>query len=272
MLNVFKDYDQISLDSQYNNRALVPDYQDYFDQWKTWNDALIADPHIIRNIKYGDLSRQRMDIQPSKQVKSPVVVFIHGGYWQRMDRSDFTYIFNVFKERNITTVVLGYPICPEVDMQTIVLSVKQGLEWIGQNISLYNGNPTNVKIIGHSAGGHLAAILSTVHYRPIGIHITRVLSLSGLFDLLPIQHSFVNGPLKMNVHTAFALSPINLLPSSDADMIIAVGGDESDEYHSQSRTLVETWKPHLKNINLEIIPRANHFSIVSDFNVLTSIL
>ena len=261
---VYKGYDQAALDRQYNNRLHVPDYAIYMERWEMLSRQTEKDFPVIKNISYAALPREQLDIYPSLQPSSKTLVFIHGGYWHKWDKSSFQFIGTAFSNYGITTVLINYPLAPEVSIDQISASCRLAIYWIYQNISTYNGDPGQLYIAGHSAGGHLSAMLLATDWKLFNLIpdlIKGVCVISGLFNLIPIFLSDINNSLKMGMETALRNSPVHLLPATQCPLSIVVGGNETNEFLEQSKELYTCWK---ESISAEMMPiqGLNHYSIV----------
>lgn len=262
-MHVYKQYDQAALNHQYNNSGLVPHFQQYYDLWDQLNRNVVSGYTMIPDIPYSTGYNHKLDIYPARIQQAPTMIFIHGGYWQKMDRSDFRFIAQAFVPNDINTVVIGYPLAPAVGFDEIINSVRHALTWIHHHIEDYGGDADSLYLSGHSAGGHLAATMMTSKFKPDDIDLKGVCALSGLYNLIPIQLSHVNGLVGMDEATASRCSPIQCIPDNIA-LTLVVGGDESDEYHCQMNDLSNIWTPHLRNLKTMVLPGVNHFSILSE--------
>jgi arylformamidase len=263
---VYKLYDQESLDTQYNNRLHVPDYADYFKRWELLSWHTQQKLPVIKDISYGNLQRERLDIYPSLQPQSKTLIFLHGGYWQMLDKSMFHFIANGFHSYSVTTLLLTYPLAPEVSIDQIVLSCRKAIKWLYSNISAFNGDPHQIYIVGHSAGGHLAAMLMATDWElfdpGFSANVLKgICAVSGLFNLVPIHLSYINRVLKMDMETAKSNSPVRLEPSNSCPLIVAVGEAESAEFNDQSKEFYTCWKNKGIDNQLLQMPRQNHYSI-----------
>jgi arylformamidase len=257
-MNVYKHYNQEQLNNQYNTRLQVPDYADYFDRWERQSRQAAEHNTILKDIAFGDHPEERLDIFPSMIPHSKTLVFIHGGYWHLLDKSIFHFLAEPFLKHDITTVFVNYPLAPESSINKIVSSCYKAMKWVHDNIKLYNGDPTQISIMGHSAGGHLAVMLLTEQ-----LHFFRsVISLSGIFRLEPIMLSYLNASIAMDSENAIKSSPVFLTPVNDYPLLLVTGSDESDEFRAQSEDLYETWNSKHKNIELLTVPQKNHYSIL----------
>ncbi len=264
---VYKQYNQEALDKQFNNRLHVPDFADYFQRWEQLSKEAGEKFPVIKDVQYGPLQRERLDIFPSILPLSKTLVFIHGGYWQMFDKALFHFIANGFHSFGITIAIINYPLAPDVSMDQIVKSARNAISWLYTNIAQFNGNPHQIYVCGHSAGGHLAAMVMATNWRfvhsalPPNL-VKGVCVISGLFNLLSVQLSYLNKVLNMDEGDAFINSPVNLEPSNCCPLIVAVGGAETAEFNSQSNNLYEAWQNKGFNLQLLPLPRLNHFSII----------
>lgn len=267
---VYKHYDQASLNHQYNNRELVPNYEEYFELWARLNKETKSNYTCIKDIPYGAGNNEKLDFYPAAVTGAATMIFIHGGYWQMMSRSDFAFIAQAFVPHHIHTLIIGYPLATTVSMDVLIQTVRRALTWIHLNIHEYGGDPTRLYLSGHSAGGHLASLMMTDRYAPADIQLKGVVALSGLYDLIPIQRSHVNEPIGMDEATAIRCSTVSFLPK-DVPLILAVGGAESEEYHAQTLTLADRWRD-LPKLTTMVLPEVNHFSILSELLQVNSTL
>ena len=272
---IYKQYDQAALDRQYNNRLQVPDYLFYLQRWELLSRQTEKKYTSIKDIPYGELPLELLDIYPSSLPQSKTLIYIHGGYWQRLDKSDFHFITEAFQSYNFTTVILNYPLAPAVSLDQIVLSCCKAIQWLHQNLSQYNGDSHQMYVAGHSAGGHLAAMLMTTdwsHFNLPGEVIKGYCAMSGLFNLTPIRLSDINEVLKMDQDMVLRNSPVQLKPLTQSPLLLAVGADESDEFKDQGRELYADWKEKSISLQLLEIPGLNHYSILETIIEPTSSL
>lgn len=256
---VYKHYDELGLNRQYNNRLQTPDFATYLNRYKISSRETEAACTPIKNVPYGTQARQMLDIYPSGLPGSKALVFIHGGYWQSLDKDDFQFVAAAFRQKAVTVFIINYPLAPAAAMAEIVESCAMALQWVTDHAASYHADPQEIYLVGHSAGGHLATQLMMMC-----AGIKGVCALSGLFNLIPIQLTSINDALKMDPNTAARFSPVLGNPIATCPLIVAVGSEETNEFKAQARELSMAWWPHT-NVEYQEIAQANHYSIVELF-------
>src|SRR4051794_2920533 len=92
LMLIYNNYDQEHLDRQYNNRLNVPDFATYLDRWEVLSQETEQMFTRIKDLQYGELRRERLDVYPSSFPNATTLVFIHGGYWHLFDKASFQFI------------------------------------------------------------------------------------------------------------------------------------------------------------------------------------
>ena len=255
------------LDRMYNNRELVPDHPEHFRRWAAWSaDALRTQRREI-DVRYGGGPNQHLDIFPAADAGAPVLVFIHGGYWRALDKREHAFVAPPFTREGACVVIPNYALCPAVTVPQIVLQLVQALAWTWRHIRNYGGDPGRITVAGHSAGGHLAAMMLacdwTAHARdlPAGL-VQRALSISGLFDLEPIMHTpFLQPTLQLTAGQVLMASPALLPPPARGTLATVCGGAESGEFLRQNELIRAAWGERAVPV-CEALPGLNHFSVL----------
>ena len=220
------------------------------------------------DLTYGPEPRNMMDIfwpddEAGAENKSPIVLFIHGGYWQRMDRSSFSHLASGLNARGIAVAMPSYTLCPDISIEGIINEMRRAC------LILYQTYKQRLTVIGHSAGGHLAACMMATQWD--GIHpqlpndlVASGMGISGLYDLLPICKTPVNDAVQMDEDEARAASPILWLADGNQKFEAWVGGAESSEYHRQGRELAERWTMLGTPTQYVSVGDENHFTVVDE--------
>jgi arylformamidase len=255
----------LDYEAEYNNRKRVPDYPEIQAHRQKESAAFLPLANAETDLIYGPAERQRYDLFRPKNAggSSPLVVFIHGGYWQRGDRKDNIFLARELNTRGITVALPSYTLCPAVKVADIVAEMQRFLKAVWERT---NERPV---VVGHSAGGHLAAaMLATDWSKAGGVPSDLVRSayaLSGVFDLAPLIGTSINDAVKLDAASAREMSPLLWpAPPKDRTLVAAVGGDESQEFVRQSLAIAGAWSRAGVKAECVVVPGANHFTIVDE--------
>lgn len=235
-------------DRQYNARAMIPDHAQIFERGRKRSEEARASLPGRLDISYGASPAEKLDIFPAEGRSEALLVFIHGGYWRSRDKSDFSYLAPAFNRRGVTLALPNYGLCPKVGIEDIVKQNLLAVAWLWHYGARYGVNPGRLYVAGHSAGGHLAAMMLAARWNtympelPYNL-VKGGLAISGIYDLEPLVHApFVNQDLKLDQALARRLSPVYIPPATTAPLFTAVGGDESDEFKRQNALIARTWR------------------------------
>ena len=254
------------LNAQYNNRALVPDHARHLAHWAEASALTRAKSDCRLDLRYGDGPQESLDVFPAPRPGSPVLVFVHGGYWSALDKSDFSFVAPVFNQAGAMVVVPNYSLCPAVTVEHITWQLLRSMQWVWHNAALHGGDPQRIVVAGHSAGGHLAAMLLSCRWKQVSEELPAqlvggALSISGLFDLEPIRHApFLQADLQLTPASVRRLSPA-FFPRPKGRLYAAVGAAESDEFLRQNQLIRDVWGPTAVPV-CETLPGHNHFSVL----------
>lgn len=254
----------IDYEVEYNNRRRVPDYAAYGERFQAASAAYRAEAKGAElDVVYGPRERQRYDFFPAAGASAPVLVYIHGGYWQRGDRKDFSFIARTFNAAGVTVALPSYSLCPAVTVGDIIDELRACVA------AVWKRTGRRVVVAGHSAGGHLTAAMTATDWSAIaGMPADAVyggVSISGVFDLPPLVSTSINDLARMDAASARAASPMFWPPPRGAKAhVAAVGGAESAEFLRQASEIAALWaKAGLRSTEL-VVEGTNHFSVVEE--------
>jgi len=223
----------------------------------------------VLGVPFGPTLDETLDIFPAAQRDAPVFVFVHGGYWRARTARDFSGVALGPHALGMTTVVLNYSLCPKVTIDEIVRQVRAGIAWVVRHIAARGGDPRRIVVGGHSAGAHLAAMsLQTRWEEEYGLPrdpVAAAVLVSGLYDIEPLRHSFLQPAIQLDDGIVRRNSPAFSVRPCATPLHISWGGAESEEFARQSRLLHEAWQRAGNRSELAVQPGADHFTAIHGF-------
>ena len=255
---------KIDYEAEYNNRRRVPEHEAIAARWAAASATWSKEADLLADQAYGPGERQRYDLFRARgTAEAPLVVYIHGGYWQRGDRKGQSFIAKALNARGVDVAMPSYSLAPAVSVDAIVGDIRQCLK------ALFQRTKKRPVVIGHSAGGHLAASMLATDWSTVGDVpgdlVRAAYALSGAFDPEPLIGTSLNDALKLDAASARAANAITgRKPPPSATMVAAVGGDESQEFIRQSLALAAAWSAAGVKAECAVVPNANHFTILDE--------
>ena len=256
----------VDYETEYNNRARVPEHSQIFARWvadaAAYRERMKAEENAELGLAYGTSPRQTVDLFfPDATGHTPLALFIHGGYWRSLEASTFSHMAAGLNSRGVAVAVAGYDLCPQVTIGQIVNQVRTACLFLwrrfGQRLMVY----------GHSAGGHLSACMVATDWKKLDPKAPADLvpagySISGLFDLTPLVATSMNADLKLDANETARISPMYWPVAAGRVFDAVVGGAESPEFLRQSRIIAEGWRKGGVETRYEEVPGANHFTVL----------
>jgi arylformamidase len=261
------------LDSMYNNRALVPAHAAHFAHWRDASKAACVSSRCFQDVAYGHGPNESLDIFPASGTAgkkgAPVLVFIHGGYWRSLDKADHSFVAPAYTSQGTCVVVPNYALCPAVTIPDISLQMVKALAWVWRNIARFGGDPSRITVVGHSAGGHLAAMLLACHWKAYAKDLPadllqRALSISGLFELESVRMTPFLSDLHLTPQDALRSSPAWMPAPKTGRFFTVAGALESAEFLRHNLLIQQAWGKQRVPVS-EALPGLQHFSIVEAF-------
>ena len=257
-------------DLLYNPRLVVKDYQAIFDRWEKDSERARASLDCYLDVPYGTTEPEKLDIFGAQGKSRGLLMYIHGGYWRSLDKKCFSFVAPALVKTGITVAVPDYALCPTVQVEDIVMQMVQACAWLYRNGGNFGVPANRLYLCGHSAGGHLAAMMLSCRWPSYSPDLPKkvvsaAMSISGLYDLTEIvKVPSVNCDVRLDERSALKVSPAFLPPATDAPLYTAVGGDENEGFHMQNRLIGERWG-RVRQADI-LCPGANHFTVLDQLS------
>lgn len=269
-------------EAQYNNRARVPESVALMARWAEDSRRVRGQTPAELDIAYGEGPAERLDVflPPSvgrapvhasgantPRTGAPILFFIHGGWWRALDKSDHSWVAPAFTQAGALVVVPNYSLCPTVGIGDIALQMTRALAWTARHAHRLGGDVSRLVVAGHSAGGHLTAMMHACRWREVGADlppalVQRALSISGVFDLEPLRRApFLQVDLRLTPATVRQLSPAGFPAPASGELHLVAGALESEEFARQNRLLRRRWGA-ARVPTCAAVTGANHFTVL----------
>lgn len=260
-------------DAQYDARAGIADQAAIRQGWQDRSARARATLPCQLDLAYGQHGSERLDIfgapPPAGQPPLPVLVYIHGGYWRALDKRDQSFVAAPFVAAGALVVLPNHALAPAVTVRQIVLQLVQAVAWVHRHIHRHGGDPRRIVVAGHSAGGHLAAMLLACRWADVADDlppqvVQAALAVSGVFDLAPLRCApFLAPDLALSAAEARALSPACMPAPAQGRLVAVVGADESSEFQRQARRIRLAWGAAAVPV-CEALPNRHHMNVLHD--------
>ncbi len=253
-------------ESLYNNRAAVPEHPQIFARWAEKSALARKTMRCHLDVPYGTHAMEKMDIFQPRARSLALIMFIHGGYWRTLDKQDFSFLAPELARLGVTVAVPNYALCPSVTIEEIVRQMLQACAWLYRNGGHFGAPYGQVYVCGHSAGGHLTAMMLAALWPTFSSDLPKKvarggLAISGLYDLCDIVNvPSINADVRLTPAQARRVSPMFYPPATDAPLYLAAGGRELAPFVAQNRAFGQKWQNVLAT---DIAcPEDLHFSIL----------
>jgi arylformamidase len=259
-----RPFDQIRLEKEYRPWA---DPLAIVRRWTERSASCLKRANAVCDVPYGNSPAERLDFLKPTSSNAPVLLFIHGGYWQRFDKADYAFALEPLVASGALVATVNYPLCPEVGLDALVDRVRAACAWVWRHARNYGGDPDRLHVAGHSAGGHLAAMMAATDWSRFQEGMPRemikgITTVSGLFDLDPLRFTSVNQAVGMDFETARRNSPCFMAPAIPLPVTVVVGAEETEELRRQSREFADAWRSETSAMEYMESSGHDHFSII----------
>jgi len=262
------EHDPAWYDAQYHTRAAIPEHPQILQYWTDASKATRGKLRGKLDLRYGEGTKETLDLFPAAQPNAPVLVYIHGGFWRALDKRDHSFVAEPFVAAGVSVVLPNYALAPYASIAQIVQQMVKAVAWIWREADALGVDRQRIALAGHSAGGHLAAMLLACNWRDVERRMPAqplrgALALSGLYELEPLRHApFLAPDLKLTEASALQLSPA-WMPAPAGPLLALVGGEESAEFQRQNALIRERWGEAAVPV-CETVPGRNHMNVLHE--------
>lgn len=255
-MTVYRGMDRAQLDAAYNNSAAVANSSAFMAEFRAQSDRLRSEMPRHVDLRYGNAPRNRIDYF-SAGARGPVLIFIHGGYWQMRAKEDFSVLARGPLAHGIDVAMIGYTLAPEITLAGIVEEVRAAIRWLAPRVAEYGGDAACLYLSGWSAGAHLTAMMLDE------AAIKGGLAISGIYDLEPMRHCYINDKLRLDANQVETLSPLRR-PAIAKRLIVTCGGGELPELRRQSAQYAAAREKAGMPGRFVTLAERNHFTILEE--------
>ncbi len=258
-----------AIDEAYNPRLRVADVDAAAQRQAQRSAQAQRELPYSAGVPYGPTLAETVDIVPARRPGAPVFFFIHGGYWRANAARDFAQVAFGPHAMDFTIVLVDYALCPVVTLDEIVRQVRAAAAWVLRNIGEHGGDPRRVVIGGHSAGGHLGAmLLNTPWQAQYGLPddpFAGAVLVSGLYDIAPLRYSYLQPAIQLDDGIVLRNTPLSFVRPCRTPVVLTWGEREQPAFEQQSTRMLEAW--HAAGNTGELMPQpgADHLSAIHGF-------
>lgn len=259
----------LDLNYEYEIDSKIPDRADIQARYgAASSDIAQRHPKAALDVPYGPDPRHKLDIFPAARANAPAILFFHGGYWTGGAKESRRFPASAWNELGVAWASVEYRLTPAVALDDVVNDVRAAVAWFHRNAGRFGCDPGKLHVCGNSAGGHIAAMLAAAGWQgALGVPADVVKSataVSGLFELEPLRHTFVNDWLKLDDSAIARNSPQRFPPRAGLPLVVSWGGLESSEFARQSRDYASMCRGAGAQVTVADRPQANHLTIIGE--------
>ena len=265
MTDLYRGMNAVTLETQYNVRQhRQGDFDQLVESWLARSARVRERRGVQTDLSYGEGAREKLDWFPARVNNAPLLIYIHGGYWQRGDKSMYGFIADGLMSNGISVAVINYDLAPSVRIGQIPSQIRKAIAWLWHHSSELQFDRDQLFVSGHSAGGQLTAMMMATDWAAydsiIPLDVVRGgIPISGLYDLVPLVYTSINDVPQMDVNQARTWSPCSHPPLTDAPQLVAVGGGETNEFLRQADDYAAQYRTASRKMERHNIAMDDHF-------------
>jgi arylformamidase len=261
----------IDWNDAFDNSGYIPGSVDLIETWSikaaAYRQSMSAAACAHLNVGYGDEARNKFDLFMPEKKPGGLVVFVHGGFWQMLDKSYWSHLAKGAVDQGWSVAIPSYALAPEAKIAQITQEIAMA---INSASSMVEGP---IRLVGHSAGGHLVTRMASADSPLPTTMISRVsgvVAISGIYDLRPLTLTNMNQVLGLTEDEAIAESPAFHSPRQEIPICFWVGDEERPEFLRQNRLICEAWSKNSSLVDACYQSGKHHFSVIDDLAIANS--
>jgi arylformamidase len=228
--------------------------------WR-YSDLARKSLNNMLDIRVGTRDEERIDVYPASAPGAPILIFVHGGWWRRGTRKDWSFPALGFVKRGYTVIISDYTLCPKVTIPDITQATRAAVVWAYENAASINGDPNRLFLTGHSAGGQQAAMMAITDWTRCGVKrdvLKGIAPISAIFDMRVFQYSWIQGFLQLTGNMVESESALFNIPEKGPPLLITLGEEESAEFHRQAEMFHDAWQAKGNKSEYYVVPGEDH--------------
>jgi acetyl esterase/lipase len=245
-----------------NNGVAVAGSADIVAGWDRLSAEMRQRYPAHLDLRYGPRERNCLDFLKVRD-EGPTLLFIHGGYWQNRAKETFALFAEGPLAYGINVALIGYTLAPDATLDQIVAEIHAGIDHLAKQLPTLGGDSKGIVVSGWSAGGHLTAMALP------NPHVRAGMAISGIYDLEPIRHSYLNEKLSLDEAASRRNSPMMVAGGPLKPLSLVVGSAELPLLRKQTADFASHRARHGLPVTYEEIPGADHFSIMNELSAPT---
>lgn len=258
----------IDWDDAFDNSGYIAGAEQYSERWTAeaaaFRNSAAVNGQVELDLAYGEKPRNRLDLFHPPKTSAGLIVFVHGGYWLRLDKSYWSHLARGPLAQDWSVAIPSYTLTPAARISEITQEIRNAIEFVAARIE----GP--IRLIGHSAGGHLVSRMicdDSALSADVLKRIDKVVSVSGVHDLCPLTVTRMNETLRLTQEEAVSESPALHRALPDIDVTFWVGAAERPEFLRQTRLICEKWQRQLASVTDHYAPDHHHFSVIEELGL-----
>ena len=262
-MDLYRGMNAEELEYQYELRSKEADFDSIVARWLERSAALRDSRDVAIDLAYGSGERDKLDLFRAA-AGGPLLIYIHGGYWQRGDKDMYSFVAEAFLDAGVNVAMINYTLTPACRLGDIAPQVRRCIAWLWHNAADLGFDRQRLSVMGHSAGGHLTAMMMATDWPAFdsalpGDLVRSALPISGIFELEPLVHTSINAGPRMDVAEARRESPLFMEMFSNAPHLVIAGGGETPEFTRQSDAYCDRFRTQRRTMERYDVPGENHF-------------